>query len=210
MKLLGVLLLLAVPVASGRDLKEHAIDLDKFREGDPPREIFVIEGSMRIKGRKGGNVIEISGDRPEVDARAAIGPSAAGPVTIEARILATRSGRSYPRFGVGVHGQAGLRLLVVPARKQLQLVKDEQVLRSAPFDWASGEPVLIRLAVGPDGAGKWTVTGKAWKAGTPEPADAQIALEITSPTTRGQCSITGTPYSGTPIEFDAIKVGSEG
>lgn len=206
MKLLSALLLLAAPFAPGGDLKTKALDLDEFREGEPPREIFVIDGSIQIKSRKDGKVIEISGDKPEVDAGAVIGPSAAGAAIIEARILASRAGRSFPRFGVGVHGQTGFRLWVVPARRELHLVKDDRVVKSAPFDWKSGTHVMLRLAVSPVGSGKWKVTGKAWTAGIPEPADVQITLETTSPPTRGQCSIWGTPYAGTPIDFDGIKV----
>jgi hypothetical protein len=126
---------------------------------------------------------------------------------IEARILASRAGRSFPRFGVGVHGQTGFRLLIVPARKELHLVKDDQVVKTAPFDWSSGAQVMLRLAVGPAGAEKWTITGKAWADGTPEPAKAQITHETGALSALGQCSIWGAPYAGTPIDFDAIKVG---
>jgi len=206
MKLPAVFLLLAAALAPAGDLKQQSLDLDKFQEGDPPREIFVIEGSVRIKSRESGKVIEIGGDKPEVDAGAVIGPSAEGSAMIEARILATSARRSFPRFGVGVHGQTGFRLFVVPARKELHLVKDDQVVSTAPFDWKSGTKVMVRLAVNPAGGGKWTVTGKAWVAGIPEPADAQITHEAASLPARGQCSIWGTPYAGTPIDFDAIKV----
>ena len=206
MKLPVLLLLLSAPITPGGDLKEWAINLAKYQEGEPPGEIFVTEGSVRIKNREGGKVIEIGGDKPELDAGAVIGPSAKGAAMIEARILATSARRSFPRFGVGVHGQTGFRLFVVPARKELHLVKDDKVVGTAPFDWKSGAKVMVRLAVDPAGGGKWTVTGKAWIAGTPEPADAQITHEAASLPARGQCSIRGTPYAGTPIDFDAIKV----
>ena len=204
------LLFLAAPLALGGDLKQRELDLGKLREGDLPQEIFVIDGSIQIKIRKSGKVIEISGDNPEVDAGAVIGPSANGAATIEARILASKAGRSFPRFGIGVHGQTGFRLFIVAARNELRLVKSDEVIKTVPFDWKSGSHVMLRLTFSPAGAGKWTVTGKAWTAETPEPAGAQIRHEVTGPAPHGQGSIWATPYAGTPVDFDEIKVGVDG
>ncbi len=210
MNRLNAILLLIAPCAFGGDLQPQAFDIDKFSVGNPPPEIFVIDGSIEIKAGKDGKVIEISGDKREADAGAVIGPSAHGAAMIEARILASKAGRSYPRFGIGVHGQTGFRLYVVPARKELQLVKGEMVIKSAPFDWKSGSAVMLRLAISPAGAGRWAVTGKAWTVDDPEPTESQIAHETTTAPTPGQCSIWGTPYSGTPIDFCGIKLGIDG
>lgn len=210
MKPLVALLLLVARIAPGGDLRPLSIDLDEIREGDLPREIFVIDGSFQIKVRETGKVIEISGEQREVEAGAVVGPSTSGAAMIEARILASKAGRSFPRFGVGVHGQTGYRLYVVPARKELHLVKNDEVILAAPFDWKSGSPLMLRLTSSPADNGKWEFTGKAWTAGTPEPAAAQIRHKTTSRPTRGQSSIWGAPYSGTPIGFDRIKVGFEG
>lgn len=210
MKLLMACLFVAVPLASAGGLELKTIDLSGFREGDPPREIFVIDGSIQIKDRKDGKVIEVSGANPEVNAGAVLGPSGNGAAAIEARILASKARRSFPRFGIGVHGQTGFRLLVVPARRELHLVRGEAVIKTAGFEWKSGAPVTLRLAFSPAGAGKWTVSGKAWAADNPEPSGAQIIHEMTGPAPRGQCSIWATPYAGTPVEFDRIKVGVGG
>jgi hypothetical protein len=43
-----------------------------------------------------------------------------------------------------------------------------------------------------------------------EPDTFKISHEFTGAPGHGQCSIWGTPYAGTPIDFDAIKVGTEG
>ena len=63
MKPLIALLLLAARLAPGGDLRQVSIDLDEIREGDLPREIFVIDGSFQIKIRESGKVIEISGEQ---------------------------------------------------------------------------------------------------------------------------------------------------
>jgi hypothetical protein len=210
MKLLVALLFLTASLASGGELKQQEIDLEKLREGELPQEIFVIDGSIRIKFRQGRKVIEISGDKPEVDAGAVLGPISIGAAKIEARVFASKAGRSLPRFGVGVHGQTGFRLFVVPARMQLQLMKGDEVITAVPFEWKSETAVQLRLAYIPASAGHWTVTGKAWIDGTQEPAVAQITQEISSPPPRGQSSIWATPYAGTPVDFDQIKVSVDG
>jgi hypothetical protein len=210
MKRLTLLLFLVVPLLPAGDLKRQRLDLERFPDGNPPREIFVIEGDVRIATVSGGKVLEIKGDRKEADAGVVLGASTGGAATIEARVLASKAGRSLPRFGVGVHGQSGFRLYVVPARKELHLVKNDEVIKTAAFDWKSGSRVILRLAVSRAGKGTWTVTGMAWTAGDPEPANPQITQETTAPPTRGQCSLWGTPYAGTPIDFDEIKVGAEG
>ncbi len=210
MKLLIAFLSLTASFALGGELKQQEIDLEKLREGDVPQEIFVIDGSIQIKIRQGRKVIEISGDKPEVDAGAVLGPASIGAAKIEARVYASKAGRSFPKFGVGVHGQTGFRLFIVPARTQLQLMKGDEVIIAVPFAWKTKTTVKLRLAFSPASAGKWLVTGKAWPDETEEPAEAQINHKITSPAPRGQSSIWATPYAGTPVDFDQIKVSVDG
>lgn len=210
MKLLIAFLFLTASFASGGELKQQEIELEKFPEGNSPQEIFVIDGTIQIKVRQGRKVIEISGDKPEVDAGAVLGPAANGAAKIAARVFASKAGRSFPRFGIGVHGQTGFRLFVVPARMQMQLMKGDEVITAVPFAWKNETAVQLRLAFTPVSAGQWIVTGKVWTDGTPEPAAAQITHGITSPPPRGQSSIWATPYAGTPVDFDQIKVSVDG
>ena len=121
----------------------------------------VIPGEPRVKVREGRKILEISGAKPEVDAGAVLGVSANGAAMVEAKIFARKAGRSYPRFGIGVHGQTGFRLLLIPARKELQLVRNDQVVKTVPFAWQSETWVRLRLEVTGSGAGKWRVHGKA-------------------------------------------------
>src|SRR4051812_17458731 len=121
MRLVAAALWLTGWLACGAELKFQSVSLDKFPEGDPPPAIFVVEGAMQLKSRASGKVLEISGARPETDAGAVFGPATKGAAVIEARVLSSKARRAFPRFGIGVHGQTGYRLFVVPAKRELQL-----------------------------------------------------------------------------------------
>ena len=193
-------------LAIAGEMKKLTLDLSKAPEGDPPSEVFVIDGTIRVATKDRSKVLEVDPAKPEIDAGAVIGASANGAAGIQVRVLATKSGRSYPRFGIGIHGQTGCRLMIVPAKKEIQLVKNDEVIRTAPFEWSSGTWVKLSLAAKPGANGSWIVTAKAWPADAAEPAEPQIKHEDSSVRAHGQCSIWATPYSGTPIDFTDIAI----
>ncbi len=205
---LTLLALVACQALAG-DVKKLSYDCENWAEGEPPTEVFVVDGTIRIKQKDGNKVIEIGSD-PLVDGCALLGSSANGSARIQVRILASKSGRSYPRFGIGIHGQSGYRLIVFCAKKELQLVKNDEVIKSAPFEWASDAWINLKLEALKDAQGKWSIAGKAWPAGAAEPAAAQIKHEDSNLKGQGKCSIWGTPFAGTPIFFDDMKLEIEG
>lgn len=187
------------------DLKSYTFDCEAWSEGAPPAEVFVVDGTIKIKSLDGNKAIEIGAD-PLVDANAQIGTSANGSATVEARVLATKAGRSSPRFAVSVHGQSGYRLMLFPVKKQLQLLKGDEIVQTTPMEWTSGVWTKLKLEVKKGADNKWTIAGKAWPADSPEPKDPQITHEDTGLKGQGKCSVWATPYSGTPIYFDDIKL----
>ncbi len=195
--------------APGRDLKKFSYDCEKWPEGAPPAEVFVVDGTIRITQKTGGKAIEIGID-PLVDGCALLGSSANGSASIQARVFASKSGRSYPRFGIGIHGQSGYRLIVLCAKKELHLVKNEQVIKSAPYEWTSDDWMNLKLEALEDAQGKWSISGKAWPAGAAEPQEPQIKHQDPTLKGQGKCSIWGTPFSGTPIYFDDVHLEIEG
>jgi len=54
--------------------------------------------------------------------------------------------------------------------------------------------------------GEWQIEGKAWVKGQPEPADWQIRFTETEAPISGRASIFGSPFAGTPIQFDELRV----
>jgi len=201
---LAFALALATSTRAG-DLKSYTFDCDAWSEGAPPADVMVVEGTINIKALEGNKAIEIGAD-PLVDANAQIGTSANGSASIEARVLATKEGRSLPRFAVSVHGQSGYRLMVFPVKKELQLCKGEEVIKTVPIEWTSGAWLKLKLDVKKGADNKWAITGKAWPAAGTEPKEPQITHEDTGLKGQGKCSVWATPYSHTPIYFDDIKL----
>ena len=54
--------------------------------------------------------------------------------------------------------------------------------------------------------GEWVAEGKVWKQGTPEPKDWMITEKSNEEPTSGRPAIWGNPFSGTPIQFDDLKL----
>ncbi|WP_395739234.1 hypothetical protein [Prosthecobacter sp.] len=181
---------------------------DDWAEGEPPKEVFVVDGTIKIAARDGNKAIVID-PNPITDASAQLGSSAAGSASIEARILAIKRGRSTPRFGVSVHGMSGHRLIVNPAKKSLDLMKGDQTLATVPFTWTSEVWVKVKLEAKKGAADAWTITGKAWPADAAEPAEPLIKHEEKSLKGQGKCAIWATPFSGEPVFFDDIHIAVE-
>jgi hypothetical protein len=199
---LAILLLAAT--AAYAEPKKFAFDCESWAEGEPPKEVFVVEGSIKVAAKDGNKALEI-GVGELVDANALLGDSANGSASIEARVFGTKQGRSMPRFGIGVHGQSGYRLVVYAAQKQLQLMKSDEVIQAVPYTWASDAWLRLKLEVKKSADDKWTITCKAWPADAAEPA-AAITHEDATLKGQGKCSIWGTPFSNTPIYFDDVKI----
>lgn len=190
-----------------QQLQTFDIKADDWSEGEPPKDVFVVAGLVKIAAREGNKAIVIDPGTELVDASAQLAVSAAGSASIEARILATKRGRSSPRFGVSVHGMSGHRLLINPAKKALELVRNDQTLATVPFTWTSAAWVKVRLEAKKDPAGDtWTITGKAWPADAAEPAEPLIKHTDKSLKGQGKCALWATPFSGEPVFFDDIHI----
>ena len=197
-----------ITVCAGEE-KNYSPDFAAVPEGDPPGEIFVVDGVVRIASHEGKKMLSITGEKPEVDSGVVLGPSAAGSAKITARIFASKAGRTQPKFGIGVHGQTGFRLLVFPAKKELQLVKNDEVIASTPYDWKSASWITLQLEARRTSADQWLVTGAIWSDGVQPPEKPQISHRASALSTHGQCSLWGLPLSGTPVYFDAVRCAVE-
>jgi len=191
-----------------QQLQSFEIKADDWAEGEPPKEVFVVDGTIKIAARDGNKAIVID-PNPITDASAQLAVSAAGNASIEARILAIKRGRSTPRFGVSVHGMSGHRLIVNPAKKSLDLIKGTDTLASAPFPWTSEVWVKVKLEAKKTEGDAWTITGKAWPADAAEPAEPLIKHAEKNLKGQGKCAIWATPFSGEPLFFDDIKISVE-
>ncbi|MFC5457417.1 hypothetical protein [Prosthecobacter fluviatilis] len=200
--------LLAASSLHAQQLQSFDIKADDWAEGEPPKDVFVVDGTIKIAARDGNKAIVVD-PNPVTDASAQLAISASGNASIEARVLAIKRGRSTPRFGVSVHGMSGHRLMVNPAKKSLDLVKGTETLASVPFAWTSEAWVRIKLEAKKAEGDAWTITGKAWPADAAEPAEPLIKHPEKNLKGQGKCAIWATPFSGEPVFFDDIKISVE-
>lgn len=182
----------------------HA-DFEDQKPGPVPSSYFVVDGTWSVAEIDGGRALRLA-EVPIVDAQIQVGESlkdAGG--TVSARVKADRKRRSYPRFGVGLHGMSGFRLRLVPVQNRLELVRNEEVVGSADLKWDSASWWHLELTVAPAAQG-WSVTGRAWAAGSDRPAQPQIEAAADEAKFSGKASVFGTAFAGLPIYFDDLAV----
>lgn len=205
MKRTALLFALLFTVAQAGESTSLKITAEDWAEGAPPKDVFVVDGTIQVTSQDGNKVLTVQPD-PITDASAQLGVSAAGEASIQAKVLGTKRGRSSPKFGVAVHGMSGHRLLLNAPKRQLELVKNDEVLATAPFTWASGAWVWLKLEAKRGEGEAWQITGKAWAADAIEPAEASIKHADQGLKGQGKVSLWGTPYSEQPIHFDDIEI----
>lgn len=204
---LALLCLHLIPVSvPAQELESFQLDLASAPDGPLPKEaLFVVEGVWEVTDKDGTRAVRVSPE-PITDANAQFGASAQGGARVEARVFASRQARSYPRFGVSVHGISGYRLIVNPPLKQIELVKSDEVVAKAPFSWTSDTWVSLRLEAARTGEdGPWTITASAWEGDT-APAEPLLKhSDASNMKGTGKCGLWATPYSGQPVFFAAVR-----
>lgn len=195
-----------VSLSSAQELKKFEVKADEWPEGAPPAEVFIVDGRVEVTAKDGNKALVIHPGTELVDASAQLAVSAAGSASIEARVFASKRGRSAPRFGISVHGMSGWRLYVTPAKKQLELVKADQIVASVPFTWKSEAWLNLKLEAQKGEGDAWSITGTAWAEGEAVPPAPQLKQEDKGLKGQGKCAVWGTPFSGTPIYFDDIRI----
>ncbi|HRK12939.1 MAG TPA: hypothetical protein PK490_01560 [Prosthecobacter sp.] len=202
------LLALAFSHLHAGEIQRATLNADDWQPGDPPKEVFVVDGKIQITAKDGNNAITVL---PEAvtDASAQLGSSAAGESSIQARVFSARRARSNPRFGISVHGMSGHRLILNPAKRQLELHKNDEILATVPHSWTSEAWVWLKLEARRGEGDAWHIHGKIWEQGAEEPAEPQIKHEAKGLKGQGKPGIWGTPYSEQPIHFDDIQIAIE-
>jgi hypothetical protein len=180
-------------------------DFESAKVGSLPEELMVLAGEFSVSDIGGNKALELPGN-PLEDFGALFGPAESDGIAVRARVFSESSKRLAPRFGVGLDGVAGYRLLVAPGQNRLQLLKDQEAVASAPLEWKSGTWTWLHLQIREVSAGKWFIEGRAWADGSPEPNEWSISFEVSETPPVGKASLWGAPYSGKPILFDDLSV----
>src|SRR5437660_7625411 len=121
-------------------------DFEKAELGKVPTEFLVLDGGFIVKEEGGNKFLELPGSPLESFA-VQFGPTESSDLSVTARIKGIAQGRRYPTFGVGLNGVAGYKLQVSPAKKMLELYKDQELKTSVPFEWKSGQWMNLRLQI---------------------------------------------------------------
>lgn len=169
-----------------------------------PEGAMAIAGDFMVKQDGANKVLELPGE-PLDTFGMLLGPAGQGDLNASAKFFGTKTGRKFPAFGVSLGGVGGYRLVMSGGKKALEIFKADEVVKSVPFEWASGEWATLRLQVRKAGAG-WVVEGKAWPSKGAEPKEWLISLELKDAPPAGRAGLWGSPYSGTLIRFDDLVI----
>lgn len=173
----------------------------------PENQFMVMQGEFTVKDLGTNKVMELPG--APVDSFAILfGPVTNANFAVEANILSTSKGRRMPVFGIGTGGVGGYKLQIAPAKKAVELIlgdTEPKVVATAPLNWESGAWTRCKLQIRASGE-SWNIQAKAWKSGEAEPKEWQLTTDTKEAPISGQCSVIGSPLSGTPIWYDDLKV----
>lgn len=191
--------------ALAQSSKDYSADFEQAEIGSVPDDFLVLDGGFAVAEFDGGKVLELPG-APLESFGVLFGANARENVEVSARIHATAKGRRFPTFAVGLNGVAGFKFRASPAKKALELYRSDDVKATKPLDWDSGKWTHLKLRVVKVSDSEWRVEGRFWQEGQAEPAEPTLVhVETTSPP-NGRASILGSPFSGTPIRYDDLKV----
>jgi hypothetical protein len=193
-------------LARGQGMSALQVDLAGATEGPVAKELaFVVEGVWTVASKDGQKALRLD-PVPITDANAQVGPSAKGAAWISAKVFASKKARSFPRFGISLHGMSGYRLLVNGARKQVELVKSDEVVATAPLVWTSDAWVTLKLEAkqAADG-GAWTIAAYVVADGTPVGEPLLKHTDESKMKGSGKCGLWATPYSEQPVWFAEIQ-----
>jgi hypothetical protein len=180
-------------------------DFESMEAGKVPEEFLVLNGNFAVKSFGTNKVLELPG-APLDSYALQFGPARSTNVAVSARILATSQGRRMPTFGVGLGGAGGWRLQVSPGKRAVELFEDQDLKASAACEWKSGTWTRFKLQLRQVKDDAWRVEGKVWADGASEPMEWTLAAAETEQSVVGRASIAGSPFSGTPIWYDDLRV----
>ncbi len=169
-------------------------DFEKAEIGKVPDDFLVLDGRFAVRQADANKFLELPGS-PIDGYSVQFGPADRGGLSVFARIRGTSTGRRYPTFGVGLNGVAGHRLQVNPARKLIELFKDQEIKATAPFDWKPGQWTGLRLRSRESKSGGWIIEARVWTQSDPEPNTWMVSVAEPEQPNSGRASVFGSPFS---------------
>lgn len=195
------LVLLIPGIHSAEEFREN---FESYEVAEEP-DLFILDGSFTVE-MDGENKVLSLGSTPLIEGVLQLGKSLKSGAEVSVRIKGSQKRRSFPRFGVSLHGLSGYKLRVVPAKQLLELLRNDEVIQTAPFLWSTDQWHVLKLRVQRLDEERWSVSGWAWAEATKEPEDANIEYIGEAKRFQGKAAVVGTPYSGSPILFDDVSI----
>jgi hypothetical protein len=196
---------LATSLASDKSAVLYSNNFEQVEIGQVPEDFLVLDGAFAVREMEGNKVVELPG-APLDTFGLLFGPTERYGIAVTGRVFGSGKGRRFPTFAIGLHGVAGYRLQVSPGKKQLEILRRDDVKASVPYEWASGAWTFLKLQTRQTGDSQWIVEGKAWQENQAEPKEWTIRFEDDSAAPPGRPSIWGSPFAGTPIAYDDLQV----
>lgn len=134
------------------------------------------------------------------------GPAFADGLRVAAKFRAEKKGRQSPTFSLGLNGVSGYRLRVNPAKKKLELLRNDVVVNETNFQWTPAEWTHLALQIRPLPGLQWVIEGSAWTTPPPGPGEWQLAWKEVDKPLAGRPSAWATPFAGKPIEVDNLRL----
>ena len=176
----------------------ESYELNKF-----PEDMMEIDGVFKVEADdKGGKYLKMSSE-PLTENAVIFGPSIKNSATLQVKVRGFKKRRSFPRFGIGLHGISGFRLRVVPSKNIVELVKNEESVKNVAYKWNPESWSIIKLQIDYQDD-KSIIKGWVWDQGESPPQEPVITFSHDGTPGQGKASIWGTAYSGKVIIFDDL------
>lgn len=175
-------------------------ELDKV-----PSEFLVLDGGFAVKQDGTNKLFELPG-APLETFSVLFGPTVEADVAVSAKFRGTPKGRRFPTFAIGLNGVGGYKLQISPAKKALELTKGDEVVATVPFEEKIGSWITLQLQTRQISESEWKIEGNVWLESSAKSKEPLITFAEKTKPVSGRASIWGSPYAGTPIQFDDLKI----
>lgn len=180
-------------------------DFSESTPGSVPDDFLVLDGDFEVREEEGNRFLELPGE-PLDTFGVLFGPSKRDELAVGARIYGSNQGRRFPAFGVGLNGIGGYRMQISPAKRKVELYRNDQLVKAVDYRWKPETWYQFRLQLRQTGEEQWEVHGKVWPQGESKPTEWTIHYVDSQEPFPGRPSVWGIPYSGQPIRFDDLVV----
>ena len=175
------------------------------KTSEVPASWLVLNGEVALSTTNRNRFLALPA-KPPVAHGVMFGPAMRDGLRVTARFRGEQKGRQSPAFGVGLNGISGYQLRVNPARRKLELLRNEVRVHEADYQWVAGQWTHMMLQVRELPGLQWAIEAKVWDETQKMPAAWSLTWKDAEAPLAGRPSAWGTPFSGTEIGLDDLQV----